>query len=582
MAAEEPTARYALILEEPAATRAAGRKSVRTATLDSHRELVRNAQIALRNDLASRNVRVTGASQTLLNAVFVEAPPSRLAELRAMSGVKYVAPLHKFRLHLNRAVVLENAQAAWTAVNGVSNAGAGIKIGIIDTGIDQNHPAFQDSSLKAPAGFPKCTDGAPGDCSFTNNKVIVARSYVRALASGALSGGAANSRPDDITPRDHFGHGTAQGMITAGMTNTGPTGITITGFAPKAWLGNYRVFGSPGLNDYTGGDVLIQAIEDALHDGMNIAVMALGSPALTGPLDTGSACGEPAGTPCDPEAQAVEAAVQAGMLVVASAGNSGDSGQVTPDLGTLETPATAPSALGVAASTNSHRFVNSVHVLGANVPDSLANIPAMFGDGPAPATAVTAPLVDVMKFDSTGLACSALPSGSLNGAFALITRGQCNFSDKAYSAQQAGAAGVIFILASGDDGLFTPGGSGVREHPGGAHRQHGRRRHAELSSPRTPARKEVSIRVSPRWMLSGLMRWLRSLRAGRRFNICSSPKLPAWARMSIWPRRSTIPTGRCTIRPATRLLRARAFRRRWRWERPRWLSRSIRLSRRSI
>ncbi|HVX65817.1 MAG TPA: S8 family serine peptidase, partial [Bryobacteraceae bacterium] len=241
--AAEPTARYALILEEPTATRTAGLRSVQTATVESYRERVRNAQLAVRNDAASRNLRVTGAAQTVLNAVFVEAPPSRLAELRSMSGVKYVAPLHRFHLHLDRATALENAQAAWSAVGGVANAGAGVKIAIIDTGIDQNHPAFQDSSLQVPAGFPRCTDGASGDCAFTNRKVIVARSYIALLASGVLGSGSADSRPDDVTPRDHYGHGTAQGMITAGATNTGPTGITITGFAPKAWIGNYKVFG---------------------------------------------------------------------------------------------------------------------------------------------------------------------------------------------------------------------------------------------------------------------------------------------------------------------------------------------------
>ncbi len=55
--------------------------------------------------------------------------------------------------------------------------------------------------------------------------------------------------PDDLSPRDHMGHGTAIAMIAAGVQNTGPQG-TIQGVAPKAFLGNYKVFGSPSVNDF--------------------------------------------------------------------------------------------------------------------------------------------------------------------------------------------------------------------------------------------------------------------------------------------------------------------------------------------
>jgi len=93
------------------------------------------------------------------------------------------------------------------------NAGAGIKIGLLDTGIDQNHPAFQDPSLTPPAGFPKYD---AGNLAYTNNKVIVARSYVSVLAAGSPGDPAADSRPDDLSPRDRMGHGTALAMIAAG------------------------------------------------------------------------------------------------------------------------------------------------------------------------------------------------------------------------------------------------------------------------------------------------------------------------------------------------------------------------------
>jgi len=47
-------------------------------------------------------------------------------------------------------------------------------------------------------------------------------------------------------------------MIAAGVQNTGPLG-TIQGVAPKAFLGNYKIFGSPGINDFTYDDVIEKA-----------------------------------------------------------------------------------------------------------------------------------------------------------------------------------------------------------------------------------------------------------------------------------------------------------------------------------
>src|SRR4029078_8104888 len=102
---------------------------------------------------------------------------------------------------------------------------------------------------------------------YTNSKIIVARSYVGLFDKGS---GAGDSRPDDETRRDRVGPGTAGAMAAAGVTNTGPSD-TITGVAPKAFLGNYKVFGSPGLNDYAGGEAVAAALGDDVQDCMVIA-----------------------------------------------------------------------------------------------------------------------------------------------------------------------------------------------------------------------------------------------------------------------------------------------------------------------
>jgi uncharacterized protein (TIGR03437 family) len=414
----------ALILQDqPLARQAAARARIESA----HR--------LVRGELARRKIRVTGSVETLLNAVFVRVPDSRVAELRSLAGVRRVVRLPRLKRNLNAAVNLVNVPLAWNALaGGMSNAGAGVKIAIIDSGIDDTHPAFQDASMQPPSGYPL------GETAYTNGKIIVARSYEPMFAL-----------PDDTTPRDRSGHGTALAMIAAGETNTGPL-ATITGVAPKAWLGNYKIFGTPGVNDTTTFAAAMQALEDAVADHMDIAVVAFGSLPLSGPLDTDCAqSGVPAAyqTDCDIPAQAVENAVAMGMTVVVAAGNDAQSSLQPPALNSINSPGTAPSAITVGATTNAHILFAALELNGSNVPSNLQAPDAVVGDGVKLTGPLSATLLDVTAADTTGLACSALPGGSLTGGIALIERGNCDFSTKIDIAQQAGAVGVVFYQDPG-------------------------------------------------------------------------------------------------------------------------------------
>jgi uncharacterized protein (TIGR03437 family) len=447
---------YALILsDEPVIARFQGRDAHRSTAAEAYRRSLVSSQQAVRAAAVSRKTTVTGSADTVLNAVFVHATPDQVAGLQSIPGVKAVIRMRSALPALNRAATLMNAPAAWTALGGQSSSGAGMKIGIIDSGIDQTHPAFQDSSLNAPNGFPICTDGHPEDCSFTNGKVIVARSYVRLIAPGSdPNNPAADSRPDDFSPRDRDGHGTAVASAAAANVTTatgrafdgGP--IVITGIAPKAFLGNYKVSGSPGVNDNPPESVLIQAVNDAVRDGMDVVNISLGFPPLYGPLDTGAACGLAAGTPCDPLAAAYENATKAGVVVVAAAGNSGYDGLQYPTFATVTSPGTAPDVITVGASSNSHYFNQSLSVAGG--PANLQNIVTDIGDnyGDTPLGGASASIIDVSTLGNDGLACTPLPAGSLNGTFALIKRGSCSDSVKEGIALDAGAVGIVFYMAN--------------------------------------------------------------------------------------------------------------------------------------
>jgi minor extracellular serine protease Vpr len=417
---------YALILQDPPLAR-------QPAT----RARIESAQRQLRGELARRKIRVSGSAETLLNAVFVRAPGDRLAELGSLAGVRHVVRLPRLKRNLNVAVNLVYVPTAWSALSGgMANAGTGVKIAVIDSGIDNTHPAFQDASLQAPAGYPL------GDTAYTNGKIIVARSYEPMFFL-----------PDDTTPRDRSGHGTALAMIAAGETNTGPL-ATITGVAPKAWIGNYKIFGTPGVNDSATFAAAIQALEDAVADHMDIAVVAWGSLPLNPPLLTDPSCAT-SGVPsafeddCDIPAQAVENAVAMGMTVVAAAGNDALSSNQAPALNSINSPGTAPSAITVGASTNAHILYAAVTVNGSNVPSDLQSLDALVGDGVKLTSPRTATLLTVTAVDPAGLACSVLPGGSLAGAMVLIERGNCDFSTKINYAQQAGAIAVVIYQDPG-------------------------------------------------------------------------------------------------------------------------------------
>src|SRR5262249_45837249 len=159
-------------------------------------------------------------------------PEARAQELMQVPGALQIHPILKVRAFLNHALPLHKVTDAWAMLPlGQNSAGAGIKIGMIDSGIDVNNPAFSDS-LPAVDGFPRFLTG--GDKRFTNSKVIVAKNYTTLLPDGG-----------DPDANDHDGHGTGTALAAAGGTASTPYG-TVTGVAPKAYLGNYKVLDANG------------------------------------------------------------------------------------------------------------------------------------------------------------------------------------------------------------------------------------------------------------------------------------------------------------------------------------------------
>jgi minor extracellular serine protease Vpr len=395
------------------------------------------ANFKSRAALVSPGLRVRAELRALKNAVSIEATSAEITAISALPGVKRVELVKEYHAALDASVPLINAPALWARLGGSSVAGDGMKIAILDTGIDISNPLFSDAGYAAPAGFPISNNN---NQSLTNNKVIAAKSFI----------------PGTLSAQDQNGHGTNVAGIAAGNLNTlSPLG-PISGVAPRAFLGNYRVLDQSGSGP---DDGIAAAIEAAVRDGFDVLNLSLGSDA---------------GKSLDFLSRTVESAVAAGKIVSVAAGNSGNGG--TNDDMTIDSPGIAPSAITVAASSNSHLAGSRTSVV-LSVPDAdnaaLTNVKSSRGVGasnPVSLDAIIGPLpyADVSSLDNNARGCNGFPAGSLNGKIALIERGTCTFADKVDAAERAGAKAVILFnkdVSEGGDGgedLFPISVSGTR------------------------------------------------------------------------------------------------------------------------
>jgi minor extracellular serine protease Vpr len=379
------------------------------AALQNRVTAIRSEQAQVRALIEQRNGKVLSSLDSLMNALIVKINDADAPALSSLAGVKKVYPVHWYKLNLDHALPLHHVPEAWARIGGKDKAGAGVKIAILDTGVSVNHPAFQDATLKPPPGFPLASK--PDNLAFTNNKIIVARSYEDIYQE---------TDPDDA--QDSFGHGTETAMCAAGVTNTGPN-ATITGVAPKAWIGGYKIV--PGNSGNASGDVILKAMDDALADGMDVINLSFGGPVEFPDL------------PDFLPATGFDRLRQFGVVTVVSAGNDG------PGLNTIEDFASQGSVISVGAVQNDRAFDGSVSIAGATP------VRAFHSSGPAPGP-ITSTVFDVSSVDPTGLLCGApLQAGSASGQIALILRGTCTFEQKVNNAQAGGAIAAIIYLQPG-------------------------------------------------------------------------------------------------------------------------------------
>jgi subtilisin family serine protease len=378
---------------------------------------------------------VRATYQSAYNGFSVRVSRASLTRLSNLPNVVGVFGVARSEPDNERSVPYIGAPQAW---EDLGLTGAGINVGVIDTGIDYYHANFGGS-------------GDPDDYANDDSSVIEPGTFPTAKVAGGQdfvgddynANNAATSTPHpDADPLDCGGHGSHTsgtaagfGVLSTGATYTGPyNAATVSsntwkigpGVAPEATLYAYKVFGCAGSVD---NDIVVDAIDQAVADGMDVVNMSLGSPF---------------GTKDGPEQDSITAASEAGTLIVASAGNSGPSPYIN------GSPGSADHALSVAAIDGGY----------ANFPAATLDFS---GVGHADITAINANAATFS--DGTTLPIKVLYTGTphdaahislgcdpaeytaagVTGYLVVTKRGTCARVARAIFGQQAGAAAVLMV-----------------------------------------------------------------------------------------------------------------------------------------
>jgi subtilisin family serine protease len=385
--------------------------------------------------------------QRVYNGIAVQVDSSKLDQIRAMPGVKAIHPLIPKFPHNAASVPLIGAPYAW--ISGAGNRGEGIKVGIIDTGIDYLHTDFGGPGT----GYGSNDTTIVGDTAgiFPGVKVVGGRDFAGDAYDAGSSTAAKRIPNPDPDPMDCGGHGShvagsvaGYGVNGDGSTYTGAYDTAIPfssmrigpGVAPKASLYALRVFGCSGSTNLTE-----QAIEWAVDpngdgdfsDHLDVINMSLGSPF---------------GASYDTSAVASDNAAQAGVIVVASAGNEGDTYYIT------GSPGTSSRAISVAASVDSTDTLDGFRV---NSPAQIDGVYLSSNSVDFNWVAMASPVTGALVYPSTqSSGCAAFTGGNpalISGKVVLLdwTDGECASAVRTNNAADAGAIGVI--LAYNHPGL---------------------------------------------------------------------------------------------------------------------------------
>jgi minor extracellular serine protease Vpr len=347
----------------------------------------------------------------LWNGVSLEVPPADVPKLARLAAVKNLYPVVTVSLpqedepgdalELSTATAMTQADIARSELG---LTGRGIRVAIMDTGIDYDHPDL-------------------GGCFGPGCRVEIGHDFV----GDAFDSSTNPVQTPDPLPDDCAGHGThVAGIVGA---NGGVVGV-----APEVTFGAYRVFGCTGD---TLSDIMIAAMERIAEDGADVVNISIGAAFQW---------------PQYPTAQAADRLVNKGIVVVTSAGNSGANGAYA-----VSAPGLGSKVIATASFNNTTLKTPGFTI---TPDDKLITYTRSNGARPAPLSG-TATLARTGTTTTENDACDpvAPPAGSLTGKVALVRRGTCGFHEKVRNAQAAGAIGVV--LYNNQTAAVTPNAGGA-------------------------------------------------------------------------------------------------------------------------
>jgi subtilisin family serine protease len=346
---------------------------------------------------------------------------SQAARLAAMPGIVSVEKDVMLQLDTNRTpdfLGLTEPGGLWDQLGGPENAGEGVIVGIIDSGIWPENPSFSDRDengklvfRQIPGWYGRCRPGEDFPASDCNQKLIGATWYNSGF--GGDAGTKALFPYEFISPRDADGHGSHTASTAAGnygvevSVGTNDLGM-ISGMAPRARIAAYKVCWGVGEGGCFGSDS-VAAIDQAVADGVDVLNFSI-SGTRTNYLD------------------AVEVAflfaADAGVFVAASAGNSG------PGAGTVAH--ISPWLTTVAAGTKDDFYAGAVTLGDGSI-----------YEGASRATAVSGDMVYAGDVGDNLCAVGLLDPTAVAGKIVVCDRGAYARVAKSFAVQIAGGIGMV-------------------------------------------------------------------------------------------------------------------------------------------
>jgi minor extracellular serine protease Vpr len=395
---------------------------------------LKTQQQALIPSIQAMGGKVLATYQQVLNGIKVQATPDEIQAMSKLPGVIEVKPVMTYHIDNALSVPFIGTPKVWNNPPGLH--GEHIKVAIIDTGIDYTHANFGGPGTVAAFQAAQSTSTMPANPAlFGPGAPRVKGGYD--LVGDAYTGG--NTPQPDPNPLDCNGHGShtagtaaGSGVTAAGSTFTGPYDLTTPGqsfiigpgVAPEADIYSYRVFGCSGSTN-----VVVEALEMALADGVQVVSMSLGS-------NFGSAL--------TADAEASQNLVNAGIVVAAASGNAGPIPYIT------STPASGTKAISVAAMDSHTTFPGANLALTPSGSITVQNSNGYpFSNGTQwPVVVLRNPNGSISLGCNSNEYSTATGGTDVTGKLVVTMRGTCGRVDRAIYGEQGGAAAVAMINTS--------------------------------------------------------------------------------------------------------------------------------------